>query len=89
MAVPAILQQLGQQNNPAASPQMQNLRQMVQTIRNAKNPTALAEQMMRQNPNMRRAMDYVRQHGGDPKSACYELARERGIDPQSILGGIL
>ena len=86
MAVPAILQQMGRQSEP---PQMQSLRQMVQTIRNAKNPTALAEQMMRQNPNMRRAMDYVRQHGGDPKSACYELARERGIDPQSILGGIL
>lgn len=89
MAVPAILQQLGRQNNPAASPQMQNLRRMVGMIRGARDPNALMQQMLQQNPTMQQAMEYVRQNGGDPKAAFYKLAQERGIDPQSVMNNIL
>lgn len=89
MAVPAILQQLGRQNNSAASPQMQNLRRMVGMIRGARDPNALMQQMLQQNPTMQQAMEYVRQNGGDPKAAFYKLAQERGIDPQSVMNNIL
>lgn len=34
---------------------------------------------------IRRAMDYVRENGGDARSAFYQLAREKGVDPESIL----
>ena len=76
MAVPAILQMLGKAQNP----QIGQLRQMISTIRNAGNPQALMQQMMQQNnPAMAKAMDYVKQHGGDAKAACEALAAEKGI----------
>lgn len=55
---------------------------MIGAIRNAGNPQALLQQMMQQqNPGLAQAMDYVRQHGGDPKAAFEALAAEKGINP--------
>lgn len=40
------------------------------------------QQMMQQNnPAFSQAMDYIRQHGGDPKAAFEALAAEKGINP--------
>jgi hypothetical protein len=30
-------------------------------------------------------MEVINQHGGDPKKAFYDIAKERGIDPDKIL----
>ena len=79
MSIPANLKQLG---NPNLS-QIQNLAQM---IKNVKNPQAMLEQMLSQrNPQLQQAMDYVKNNGGDPKSAFEKLAAERGIDPAEIM----
>lgn len=58
---------------------------MMSVVKNAKNPQALLEQMLSQkNPQVKQAMDYVKQNGGDPKAAFEKLAAERGIDPAEI-----
>ena len=58
---------------------------MIGTIRNANNPQALFEQMMRQNnPALSKAMDYIKQNGGDPKTAFEKLAAEKGVDPADL-----
>ena len=44
--------------------------------------------VMQNNPQIRQAMDYVNAHGGNPKTAFYQLARERGIDPNTIISMI-
>lgn len=55
-------------------------------IKNVKNPQAMLEQMLSQrNPQLQQAMDYVKNNGGDPKSAFEKLAAERGIDPAEIM----
>lgn len=33
---------------------------------------------------MLQAIEYVKQHGGDPKTAFQALAQERGINPEEI-----
>lgn len=43
------------------------------------------QQLMQNNPGMKQVIDYVNANGGDPKEAFYKLAKERGIDPDSIL----
>ena len=45
-------------------------------------------QLMTMNPNMKQAMQYVQQNGGDPKQALIKLAQEQGLDPQSIFDAI-
>lgn len=80
MAIPAILQMLGQNTQLSQNPQLGQLRQMISTLKNAGNPQALMQQMMQQNnPAMSQALEYIRQHGNDPKAACEALAKEKGI----------
>ena len=83
MALPAILQMLSGQtmNGSPQMPQLGQLRQMISMMKNAGDPQALFQQMMQQNnPGLAKAMDYVKQHGGDAKSACEALAKEKGIN---------
>ena len=64
---------------------LQQIKQMIGTIKSASNPKALIENMMRQNnPALSKAMDYIKQNGGDPKAACEALAKERGIDLKDL-----
>lgn len=53
-------------------------------LRNAKNPAALMQSLIQQNPEYKRAADYIQSCGGDPKKAFEQLAREKGIDPAEI-----
>ena len=82
MALPAILQMLSGQSTPLSqTPQLGQLRQMISMMKNAGDPQALMQQMMQQNnPGLAKAMDYVKQHGNDPKAACEALAKEKGIN---------
>lgn len=86
MQTPAILQMLSGQSTPLSQmPQIGQLRQMIGMIRNAGDPQALLNQMMQQrSPQLMQAIDYVKQHGGDPKAACESLAKEKGISLQDL-----
>ena len=68
-----ILQGLKSNN---ANPQMAQLKQMVQMY---KNP------MLGFNPEMQQVISYVKEHGNNPKEAFYALAKEKGVDPQTVL----
>jgi len=39
-------------------------------------------------PQMKQVMDYVKANGGNPKDAFYKLAKEKGVDPQSIINQV-
>ena len=43
------------------------------------------QQLLQQNnPQLAQALEYVRQHGGDPRAACEALAAEKGIDLKDL-----
>ena len=69
--IPAILQQLN-------SPAMSNIQQAVQLAKG--NPLALM-----QGPQYNQAMQLIQQAGGDARAAFYNLARQKGVDPEQIL----
>lgn len=78
MALPQILQQLN-------SPNLAGIQNLARTIKGLRNPQAYLEQMMAEkNPQLMQAMDYVKQNGGDPKTAFEKLAAEKGINPADI-----
>ena len=69
----------------------QNLNQiknMMNTVRSMNNPSVALNNIMSQNPMMRQAMDYVNNNGGDPKTAFYKLANEMGVNPNDILNSL-
>ena len=45
----------------------------------------MLNQMIGQNPQIKQVMDYVNANGGDPKTAFYKLAEERGINPDEFI----
>lgn len=64
------------------------VKQLLQTVQAAQNPQMALQQLMLNNPEMKKAIEYVNANGGNPKDAFYKLAKERGIDPDSILNSL-
>lgn len=67
------------------SPNLNNVRQMVNMVKSARNPQAMLNQLMQNNPNYRQVTELINQNGGDAKKAFYALAEQQGIDPNEIL----
>lgn len=61
------------------------LKNMMNTVRNAGNPQAMLMNMAQSNPNIKQAMDFINQSGGDPQKAFYALAEQKGVNPEDIL----
>lgn len=43
------------------------------------------QQFLNTDPRFQNIINYINQNGGDAKSAFYNLAAQRGVDPNSIL----
>lgn len=43
------------------------------------------QRQQRSNNPYQNALNYVKQHGGDVKTAFYNLCQERGVNPNEIL----
>ena len=74
--------------NPLLTGLMNPIKQAMQTVQMAQNPQMLIMQMAQKNPNMKQAIDYINANGGDPKEAFYKLAKEKGVDPDSVLNSL-
>lgn len=64
---------------------IQQIKNMMNMLRSSNNPQALLQNMIQQNPQMKNVMDIIQQNGGDPKTAFYNLANQRGVNPDEIL----
>ena len=78
----SLYQQMNQQQLGTS---IDAIKQMMNSVRYATNPQAMLQSMMNRNPQLQQVMNMVRQSGGDPKTAFYNLAKQRGIEPNQIL----
>lgn len=74
-----------QQSVTSPNSNLERIRTMMNQIRFAQNPKMAFEQMVQSNPQVQNVMNLVRQNGGDPKTAFYNLARQKGVNPDDIL----
>ena len=81
MSLPPILQALQGRNNQGLG----QIRQMMDMVRSSGNPQAMISQLAQSNPQLQNLMQLVNQAGGDPKKAFYQLAQQRGVNPDEIL----
>ena len=58
---------------------------MIQQVKNSPNPNAAMQQILSSNPQFQNVVNYINQNGGDAKTAFYNMAAQKGIDPNSIL----
>ena len=54
-------------------------------LKASSNPNAMMQQMLMTNPNYKQVMEYVNKNGGDPRKAFFQMAQEKGVNPDSIL----
>ena len=80
MSMPGILQQLAK-----SSPMMGTIKQMMAMVSGAQDPMAMINRLAGNNPQVKQVMDVIRNAGGDPRRAFYQLAEEKGVDPNEIL----
>ena len=55
-------------------------------ISRAQNPEAMLNQLMANNPQLKKISDVAANYGGDYRKAFYGIAEQKGIDPNEILG---
>ena len=70
------------------NPRLQQIKNVMNTIRGARNPQAAMMGMMQNNPQMKQVQSIIQQHGGDPMQAFRAMAEENGLDPDEILSMI-
>ena len=73
------------QINPVSMSLPNNIKQMMTMMRNASNPQAMLQSLINSNPQMKQVMNMVQQAGGNPKTAFYNLAKEKGVNPDEII----
>lgn len=61
-----------------------NAKTIMDIARVSKDPNAVLNKMAESNPRLREVMDIVNRTG-DPKSAFYQMASAKGVDPEAIL----
>ena len=67
------------------NPILSMLNQQPNPIQALNNPKQTINQYMQNSHEYQQVMAYIQQNGGDAKNAFYQLAREKGVDPESIL----
>ena len=85
MDTPAILQLLNRATGNPAAGRLAQIKDTIGKIKGMGNPQAMLQQMIQQrSPHLTQAVDYIKQHGGNPKAAFEALAAEQGVDPKEI-----
>ena len=54
-------------------------------MQNGGNLQSMLQSLIASNPQMGQVMNLVQQYNGDAKSAFYDLAKQKGVDPNEII----
>lgn len=58
---------------------------LLSIVKGSPNPETAMREMMVSDPRFRNIAEYIEQNGGDARTAFYNLAAKKGVDPDSIL----
>ena len=58
---------------------------MMQMMQNSGNPQAMLQNMLMNDPRYGDVLKMINAHGGDAKAAFYDLAEQKGVDPNEII----
>lgn len=70
--------------NPMNNNRIGQMKNMLDTFRNSKNPMALFQQMAQRNPQFQPVIKMMQQ-GMNPNQIFESVCKERGINPQEFL----
>lgn len=62
-----------------------NLQQTVNMMKTMRNPQAMLNQLSQSNPQVKELMTMLQTSGKSPKDMFYQVAQEKGVDPEEVL----
>lgn len=79
------MNQLYQQMNTKAMLSNNNIRQIANMMKMSSNPQAMLNQLAQNNPQAKEVIGLIQNSGKTPKELFYQMANEKGVDPNEIL----
>lgn len=74
--------------SPFKSPQEEqpnSLFEVYNKVRSSNNPNQTMQELLCNNPNFQAIMAYINQNGGNAKAAFYNMAAQKGVNPDTVL----
>lgn len=81
----SLFQNQSQPQSLTSNPNLSQVLNLYKMVRNSNNPSLMLQSLAQSNPQLKGTLDLVQQYGGDPRTAFYALAKQKGIDPNQIL----
>jgi hypothetical protein len=72
-------------NNNLQIQSQPSLKDMINQVKNSPNPDATMQMLFSSHPKYQEVMQYIQHNGGDAKSAFYNMAAQRGVNPDVVL----
>ena len=66
-------------------PQIQQFKQQMNQLQSLRNPQAMLNQMLLNNPKIYDVLNFIKQNGNDPQAALRQAAQNLGINPDELL----
>ena len=76
---------LNQLRQPQQVPQLGQVKTLMNILQTAGNPQTALQSIIATNPQLRELIPLIRNNNGDYKKAFYDLAAQKGINPDEIL----
>ena len=67
---------------------MQNFTNLYRSVTNAQNPNLMFQSLLQSNPQIKQVMEVINQNGGNAKQAFYNMAKQKGVDPNVIINNL-
>lgn len=61
------------------------IKNMMNLVRGKSNPAQMLQMMSQSNPQFKQVMNMIQQSGKSPKDLFYEMAKQKGVNPDDIL----
>lgn len=75
----------GNQTQETVAPMPPKIKNLINSVKFASNPNQAIADMINSNPQMVKVFDLLKNSGKSPKELFYELAKQKGVDPNKIL----
>ena len=62
-----------------------NVQQMANVMKTMRNPQAMLNQLSQNNPQVKELITMLQTSGKSPKDMFYQMAQEKGVDPEEVL----
>ena len=72
-------------NAASTNNQLSQIKNMMKLMKGNTNPMQLLQSMSKNNPQLQQVMAMINQSGKSPKDLFYELAKQKGINPDDII----